>query len=212
MTTAPYAAGGWLSFARIISYVFNPLLMPVWAFLLMFSLDAYFSLIIPWSAKRSLLLVVIINAALLPLLAIIVLKRLGLVSSLDLDKREERLYPLLLGIIMYYLTYHLFSRLNLPDIYTVFLLGASLIAAGGLVVSLFYKISIHMAAVGGLFGLVLAMAFAGLAAVEMWIPLTLVVCGLTGSARLLLQAHTPTQVYLGFLMGSGMMLISFLVF
>lgn len=198
--------------AHFISYLFNPLLIPIWAYLLLFNQQAYFALIIPPSAKRMLLSVVAVNTTILPLLTIIMLRRLGMISSLDLDKREDRLYPLLIGAVLYYLSYFLFRKLNLPEVYTTFLLGAGLIGAAGLVISMFYKISIHMAAMGGLFGLVLMLLLTGFPPTFPWILTSVISVGLTGTARLILKAHTPAQVYLGFLMGFSLMGLSFLIF
>ncbi|HRZ77276.1 MAG TPA: hypothetical protein P5248_07910, partial [Bacteroidales bacterium] len=102
------------SWPRVASYFFNPLLIPSLAFLLLYAQPSYFSLVLPLRVKLMLLSVVFINTALLPLLSLVVLRRIGLIGSLTLEKREERLYPLLLGAILVYLTYFLFHRLSLP--------------------------------------------------------------------------------------------------
>lgn len=79
-----------------------------------------------------------------------------------------------------------------------------------LLVNYFEKISIHMLAMGGIFG-----TFAGLAIgfhYDLWLILFLLALasGLTGFARLKLKAHTEAQVYSGFGLGVLVMLGLFL--
>lgn len=187
--------------ARIISVILNPLFMPLAAFLLLFSLHVYFSMLIPRSAKLMILSVVFINTALLPFLSIIVLKRMGLVTSLELDRREERLYPLLLGTVLMYLTYFLFRKLSLPGIYSVFLFGAFVVILLVLIISLRYKISMHMTAIGGVTGLLLGLQINGFAPLLPWLALAFFLSGLVATSRLILRAHSSDQVYSGFILG-----------
>lgn len=197
--------------ANIISIILNPLFMPLLGFLLLFSFQAYFALLIPYSAKLMILSVVFINTALLPFLSIIVLKRMGLVTSINLERREERLYPLLLGTILMYLTYFLFRKLSLPGLYSVFLFGASMVTLLVLVISFRYKISMHMTAIGGVTGLLLAMQIKGTVPLLPWLALAIFLSGLVATARLVLKAHTPDQVYSGFFLGTLCMLVVYLM-
>lgn len=191
--------------ARVVTVVFNPLIMPSIAFLILFSLPAYFALILPLKARMMIFSVVFINTAILPFFSLILLKRLGLITSFGLEKREERLYPLMLGTILVYLTYFLFRRLSLPGVYSVFLFGTSLIALVTLVITWRYAISIHMIAIGGVTGMLLGIQTLGFAPVLPWLAISILVAGIMGSARLFLKAHDAPQVYLGFLLGCGMM-------
>lgn len=199
------------AWAQLVSAILNPLLMPVYAFLLLFSFQAYFSFIIPLQAKLMMLLVLLINTALLPLLSLLALKRMGLVTSLNLEKREERLYPLLLGTVLLYLSWILFRKLNLPGLYSTFLFGATLLTLAILIISWKYKISMHMASIGAVVGMLLGLHIQGYASAIPLIAVSLLISGLTGSARLILRAHTPDQVYSGFLLGTGTILMVFVL-
>lgn len=197
--------------ARQVSILFNPLLMPLLAFVLLFSLQAYFSLLIPIRAKLTILSVVFINTALLPFFSIIVLRKMGLVDSYELHHKEERLYPLMLGTILLYLTYFLFNRLSFPAVYSTFLFGAALVALLALIISWKFKISIHMTAAGGVTGMLLALQIKAYAPIVEWIALALFFSGMIATARLILKAHTPAQVYTGFLLGAGVILTVYLL-
>jgi membrane-associated phospholipid phosphatase len=200
-----------IAWARLVSALLNPLLMPAYAFLLLFSFQAYFSFIIPLQAKMLILLVLIVNTALLPLISLLVLKRMGMITSLNLEKREDRLYPLLLGTVLLYLSWILLRKLNLPGIYSTFLFGATLLTLLILLISWKYKISMHTASAGGVLGMLLGLHIQAYVSIIPLISLCFFLSGLIGSARLILRAHTPAQVYSGFLLGAGTLLAVFLL-
>jgi membrane-associated phospholipid phosphatase len=90
------------------------------------------------------------------------------------------------------------------------MLGATLLAVIASAITLWWKISLHMIGVGALTG-----AFAGLALLSpnsftMLLILAILVSGLTGTSRLILSAHKPIEVYIGFLTGLALVLNLFL--
>jgi hypothetical protein len=60
--------------ARLFSIAFHPLVVPTLGLLLLFRLDSYLQFAIPPQAKRFILLIVFINTALAPALAVLLLK------------------------------------------------------------------------------------------------------------------------------------------
>lgn len=197
---------------RLVSAIINPLVVPSLAFLILFSLPAYFALLLPAKVKLMLLSVVFINTAILPLLSLIMLKRIGLISSLGLEVRDERLYPLLLGAILTYLTYFLFHRLSMPSVYATFLFGTTMVALLMLIITWKYPISIHLAALGGISGMLLGLQLRGMAPAIDWLAISLLVSGMLGTARMLQNAHNGLQVVLGWLLGFAVMTACFLYF
>lgn len=197
---------------RLVSAIINPLVAPSLAFLILFSLPAYFALLLPVRVKLMLLSVVFINTALLPLISMIMLKRIGLISSITLEVRGERLYPLLLGAILTYLTYFLLHRMSLPGAYSTFLFGTTLVALLLLIITWKYPISIHLAALGGISGMLLGLQLRGMAPAIDWLALSILVSGMLGTARMLQNAHNALQVVLGWLLGFAVMTACFLYF
>jgi hypothetical protein len=200
------------AWAAVVSGVFNPLLAPTFGFLLLFSLPAYFALLLPMRVRLMMLSVVFINTALLPLISMIMLKRIGLISSITLEVRGERLYPLLLGAILTYLTYFLLHRMSLPGVYSTFLFGTTLVALLLLIITWKYPISIHLAALGGISGMLLGLQLRGMAPAIDWLALSILVSGMMGTARMLQNAHNALQVVLGWLLGFAVMTACFLYF
>ncbi|MBS9767778.1 MAG: hypothetical protein KGV44_09610 [Flavobacteriaceae bacterium] len=112
-------------------------------------------------------------------------------------ERKERIIPLLFGAFMCYITYFLLNRIpRLPFVFPQLfeMLTSFLILLA--VITRFWKISLHLAGIGGL--LVLIFTFS----VYSWFfPLGIFCAGLLGTSRLWLKAHNATQVYVGFALG-----------
>ncbi|RLD61268.1 MAG: hypothetical protein DRJ05_02975 [Bacteroidetes bacterium] len=195
--------------AKAISILFHPVLVPSWFTLMLFGSNTYIPLLIPLQLKFILLSMIFINTALFPLLFLIIMVRRGIVSSFYLNKREDRVYPLGITAIFYFLSYYLIRQLPLSDAFSLFLLGSTIIVIISLLITLFWKISTHLMGIGGLLG-----GLTGLA-IQLSIDLTgmiiygLVISGLLGFARLKLNAHKPSQVYIGFLLAFFLMFLVF---
>ena len=190
--------------AKFLSTVFNPLWLPLISFLLITWLDP--SLVYDPAAKKSIAILLLVNI-LLPAASILYLIRRGILSGVELMKRTERSVPYLLIIFYYSLFYFAIDKLHpvvSSYIYAMFLaIIASLIVA--MVINLKWKISVHMMGIGGLAG-----SLTGLAVVHPEVPvfpfliLVILISGWLGFARIVLKAHTPSQVNAGFILGAGM--------
>ena len=154
---------------------------------------------------------IFITTAMFPLLFFFIMVRREIVSSFYLEKKEDRIYPLGITAIFYFLSYYLMGQLPLSDAFSLFLLGSTIIVIVSLLITFFWKISTHLMGIGGLLG-----GLTGLA-IHLSIDLTwmivygLVISGLLGSARLQLNAHKPSQVYAGFMLAFIIMLLVFLI-
>ena len=78
--------------AKIISVVFHPMLIPSYTILILFNINNYISLLIPFSAKLLILGMVFITTFLFPILFIFIMKRKEIVKTLQKETREEREY------------------------------------------------------------------------------------------------------------------------
>lgn len=185
--------------ARVTSILFHPLLIPTLGFLLLFNSGFYFA-VIPWSLKRFILLVVFLSTCILPALGI------GLLSfsprfDIKMEKGTDRVLPLILSSFFYYIGYLILQRVPLFPIYQLFLIASILVQIALIIISLRWKISAHSAAIGGLVGGFFALAFR-LQESPVLILITLIfIAGMVGTARLILEKHTNSQVYAGFLLG-----------
>jgi len=144
---------------------------------------------------------VAIGMVVLPALLVPLYRYLQLISSYLMEKREERYLPLTVTLGLYILTYFFLNRLPVSSVVPGFALGACIAITINLFVLLRWKISSHAIAVGGLVGTVLVLFSLNPLISPLWVAAAFIIAGLVGTARLLLNAHTPAQVYVGFFTG-----------
>lgn len=192
--------------ARIISYLFHPLLMPTYAFLILFSQSGYFVIILPGNLRWALLAIVIGNTFILPVIMIWFMLKRGLISSLQIPDRSERTFPYIIAAITYFATYYMIRNLGIPSIYHIFLLGGTILIVMASLINLFWKISMHMLGIGGLFGGFLGLMLMRSIYSPMLIVVLLIIASLIAFARLKLNTHSEAQVYTGFIVGACTML------
>ncbi len=197
--------------AKIISVVFHPMLIPSYTILILFNINNYISLLIPFSAKLLILGMVFITTFLFPILFIFIMKRKGIVKTLQMETREERIYPFAVIAIFYFLSYYMLKQLHISDIYYLFLLGATFLIIIALLITFYWKISVHMIGIGGMLGALIGISFRINVDFVILIALTVLCSGIVGFARLKLNAHKPLQIYTGFLSGVIIMLLVFLI-
>lgn len=197
-------------FASFISYLLHPMLLPTYALIILFNMQAYFSIGIPTQAKWMIGILVFIITGLLPILMSALLTRVGLINSLHLNRREERIWPFILTAIFYYLGYYLLKQLDLSAVFLLFMLGAFIAVVVGLLITFFWKISIHMIGTGGMIGAFVGLSLKLMMDMPLLIMVMIFLSGLTGFARLKLSEHSPLQVLGGFIAGFAVFILLFL--
>lgn len=186
--------------ARMVSVIFHPLNIPTYGLIFIFSVGSYVSLL-PFEAKKLITLVIGINTLVLPLVMIPLFYRLGIIKSIHMPNHKERLVPIVFTLIPYAFSFYFLRKLPIPSIVPLYMLAATATVVLTLVVTIWWKISIHMVGIGGLTGLVFAFALILQADVIVYLALSFFVAGIVAWARLWLKAHNPAQVYTGFLLG-----------
>jgi hypothetical protein len=187
--------------ARVISFLFHPVLMPFYIFLLLLNVNAFFSAELALSFKIYLLGFICLTTILIPLLLIYLLYRKKVVHSLFLETREERIYPIIIITIFYYLTYYLMKGIGISPVFSFYMLGATFLSILALVITFYTKISLHMLGMGSMSGLMLGLAFS-LSLNLLFFLGMIFLSGVTGFARLKLNSHKPSEIYSGFLVGA----------
>ena len=139
---------------------------------------------------------------LVPMLVLIVMKIQGRISDFDISNHKERFIPLLYGIMSFsFWCAYLYSVLKVPTFmfWTAVCSVLALVACA--IISPRWKISAHLASMGGVLGMVIGyLLYFGLNA-PVTVSLLLVLALLLMYARIYLEAHTPAQVVCGFLLG-----------
>lgn len=192
-------------FAKIISVVFQPLVMPLLTLLIVFNSNTYLSFSISNEMKMFIYFLFIAFTVVAPTLIFLILIRRGIISTLEMREASERRIPFMVSIVLYFALYYILRKLPLPGIVYVLLLGTLFSIAVCFFITLLWKISIHTVAAGGVAGSLLGLSIR--LGADFIFPLyaVIVLTGFIGYARLKLYAHTPAQVYSGFVVGAALM-------
>ncbi len=191
--------------ANIFSYLFHPILMSLIGIFIIFNAGIYIS-DIPDEYKRFIYTIVFLCNVLIPLTLIPALYLLKNIQHITLNERRERLIPLFFSTICFYLGYYLVSRISTIRLIDIFLFSGVIVVMAIMIVSIFWKISIHMAGLGGITGLILMLSFTYTLDMTFFLALVVFISGIVASARLALHAHSPMQLIAGYL--AGLLIVS----
>lgn len=188
-------------FARLLSIVLHPVLMPTYALYFLLHYSTYLAYTTQEHEKLALYSIILLNTLLLPLLISYFLLRRGWIHSFEMEKKEERIIPFISNAILLMIAYYMMRELLLPKIFDLLILGAAAAVVLAVIINLKWKISIHMIGIGGIVGTFFGLSTFMLVDLRTPILFCLLLAGLLGSARLTLGAHQPLQIYAGFAVG-----------
>ena len=143
---------------RVIHYVsvffstlLTPLMMPTYGIIVSLWMSSLLVLTLP--TKMTVLGVVFLITGVVPVLSFILLKYLKIIDDIHLNGRKERLLPYVIMIVCYVSTAIYLFMINAPEWMWMFMFGGGCAALVSLIINFKWKISAHMAGIGGLIGL-----------------------------------------------------------
>ena len=179
--------------------VFTPFYLPFLGMMVLF-IFSYLGLM-PWAYKLQLLTLVYLFTILLPTILIHLYRRYNGWTLIELGHRERRMVPYVISILCYFFCIYVMDMLHIPHFMQTILLAALLIQVVCALINVWWKISTHTAAIGGVAGALFVFGeFFGFNPVW-WLCLVLVLAGLLGTSRMILRQHSLLQVVAGFLVG-----------
>ncbi len=185
--------------ARIMSMIFTPFYLPLVGLVALF-LFSYMSLL-PLAYKLPMLLTVYISTILMPSLLIHLYRRFQGWTSKELGRKERRIVPYLISILCYFGCFFLMEYRNTPRVISIILVAALVIQMVCALINVWWKISTHTAAIGGVAGGLVVYSIAFSFNPIWWLAFVILLAGMVGTARMILRQHTLAQVVTGFLVG-----------
>jgi membrane-associated phospholipid phosphatase len=189
------------AFSRFITYLLHPLFMPTLGTALLLVSNNYLNYMLSNQVKLLICLMILINTFILPGIIFLGFYRRGYLKDLYVHERNERLFPYIITLSIYLLSYFFFRNTSIPDHVYYMILGAAAAIVVIIVINFQWKISAHMTGIGGLAGAMFTysqMLHTGNYGLMMFI---FMLAGILAMVRLYLNAHTPTQIYAGFVLG-----------
>ena len=185
---------------NLISIVFQPLLIPTMGMIMLMNLDVFSSLPPFW--KWVAIVGTFVFTALFPALPVLFLIKKGEVHDVFISKREERTMPYLFSFLAYvFWALFMWRTLQFPLFIVAMGIGSALSIFIILLINMKWKISAHVAGMGGITGAIFGVSYR-LAINPVWLfVLILTVSTLVAISRIELKAHTPAQTLGGFIVG-----------
>jgi membrane-associated phospholipid phosphatase len=205
--------------ARFFSTIFHPVFMPLYTLLTILYAFPFRYEYVPdkiWNVTIFILLGMTMVA---PTIIILIMKKLEIVSDYDISQQKQRIFPYLIFFFFYLLTFLQFKPSDISSndfmkdsLLAAIFLGATISLTLSFFLNNFLKVSVHTMAVANLFTFICLISRNTQKSLFILLILSLIVVGLTGSARIFLRAHTPREVYYGFLCGILGQLVAFLTY
>ena len=182
-----------------MSMLFTPFYLPLVGLVALF-LFSYMSLL-PLAYKLPMLLTVYLFTILLPSVLIHIYRRYQGWSTTELGKKERRIVPYIISILCYFICFFWMEYRNTPRVISIIVVVALAIQMACAFINVWWKISTHTAAIGGVAGSLVSYAIAFSFNPLWWLCLVLLLAGAVGTSRMILRQHSLSQVVTGFLIG-----------
>lgn len=195
--------------SHLFSWVFIPLLMPLYGLLIVLFYPAQ-ELVpntismyaLPLSIKWIVFGMFAVFSFAAPGLSFLGLFRFKIITTIDIENRTERLYPLLImliyGLMLYWLIGESDPKHLLPPCFSSLALagvGVTLLFMG---LTQVLKISMHAGGAGILTGFLYAYFMQQHNPSFLWVAVSILMAGLVISARWYLRKHTALELFLGY--------------
>ncbi len=182
-----------------ISYIFHPLLIPIGGTLAYFLITPRFNSLELQSGN---ILPIFILTVIIPIIFFLILKNLGLISSVFAPSLKERKYPLYMSMVLYLMILYQVIPLNYINELYYFFVGL-LIATFSTLLLLFVRVkaSIHLLGMGCILTYLVALSIHFEINITFAIAIFTLMTGLVATSRLYMRAHSKLELIIGFMVG-----------
>ena len=187
--------------ARLMSMIFTPFYLPIVGLIALF-IFSYMSLL-PMMYKLVMLAMVYLLTVVAPSLLIHLYRLCQGWTSHELGRKERRLVPYIISIVCYFACFFWMESRNTPRVISIIVVVALTIQMVCALINIWWKISTHTAAIGGVAGGLVSYSIAFSFNPLWWLCFVLILAGAVGTARMILRQHSLSQVVTGFLVGAA---------
>ena len=194
--------------AKIISYLFHPLFIPLYVAWLFIHELRLFKDRDDWQ-QTIIYIQFFIYYTFFPLMTTLISKALGFVETIFLKTQKDRILPYIVCEIFYFWAWYVFKNVDFPKEVVMFALGVFLACSLGLILNSYMKISMHTISLGVLCSNLLLAAMMSGEHLGFYISIAFLIAGLTATARLIASNHTQREIYLGFITGALSQIVAY---
>jgi hypothetical protein len=186
--------------ANILSSLLHPVFMPLIGLFIVFNSGIY-GIEVPAQFRHFVYLITFLCDVLFPVTMVPVFIYFRNFQHVTLDERRQRLIPLFLTSICLFIGYYLVARFSPIRIINLFLFSSCMVVFIVFIISMFWKISIHMAGIGGITALIAILSISYKTDMTIVLCSAIILSGIIASIRLALKAHSPAQLLAGYAVG-----------
>ena len=186
-------------FSNILSVIFHPLLVPLFAFALLF-VFSYLN-VMPLPYQLFVLSIVGTFTVLAPGLFIGIYKWINKWNFEELNERKRRFIPYLLTMMSYMTCLITMWKLHFPHYFSGILVSALIAMTICTILNFHWKVSVHLAGCGMYIGGLLSYSLLFYFNPVWWLCGFILLSGIQGTARISYYHHTLLEVILGFMTG-----------
>jgi len=188
-------------FAKIISYIFHPLFVPVYLAYFIIGVRSYeFASLDEWNKTLKLILI-IVSCTFVPLVCVLLLRGLNFIDSIYLKTQKDRIIPYIICMTFYFSVWFFFKKNHeIKDLVsmTMALFNASVF---GFLVNIAMKVSMHAIAMGVMCTFIAILAFNDSISYSFYLAIAIFITGIVCTSRLIVSDHRPKEIYYGLLIG-----------
>ena len=209
---ASHPSGLVRSFAYFFSILFHPMLICAYTFAFLIYLHpSAFEGVDPHTRNLRMISIILFTVF-FPAVSLFIAWRLKLVKRLSLENRQDRLVGFIVTMFFYFWASYVFRNLpDTPPVAAHFILGTFLAVCGAWMCTIFYKVSLHAVAVGGLISFSILFVSQDPYASGLYLTIPILIAGITCTSRLILGAHSRFEIVSGFVVGLLSQCIAWLI-
>ncbi len=167
----------------------------------------------PTSLVKAKILAISILTVFIPIVFFLLVKNLGLIKSLEIEKVKERRLPLLFFSLLILTTNNFIVDSEVfPELF-YFFSGILYACCAALFFSIIgYKVSLHMIGISGLLLFIVNLSLLYTTNLGYWLAFLIFVLGWTAASRLQAKAHSNAQLLVGILVGALPQVVLYLLY
>ena len=188
--------------ANVVSVLFHPLFVPAYIVTFLLYVHPYsFSGFSPELRLLRLISIVLLTAF-FPAFSVFLLKKLGFIQSIYLKTQKERIIPYIISNFFFFWVFYVSKNLpGSPPVFVTLLLGIFISSIAAIMANIYFKVSMHAIAMGGMISFFILLAMEGNFSMGIYLSVAMLIAGIVCTARLIVSDHYPFEIYAGLFLG-----------
>ena len=195
--------------AKVISYIFHPLFVPVYIAGFLITVQPYLFASFTPAEKLLTLIRFFIMYSFFPLVTVLLAKGLGFLDSIYLKTQKDRIIPYIAcGVYYFWMCYVLRNQPQFSKEVVQLSMAIFIASSLGLLVNIIMKVSMHAISMGILLVFMSLLSFTQAGSYTIYTSIAFLIAGLVCTSRFIVSDHTPAEIYTGLLVGGISQLIA----